>query len=121
MWPLRSNTWETHEHGGLDPKEPDTLNLRLIIIIIIVIIIIIIIIVIIIIITIIIIIIVVVIVIIIIIIIIISWWLLRWYMNDRQALPSEKRFLSPRRGSNPQPSDDRWHENLHLSSPSESW
>ena len=28
-------------------------------------------------------------------------------MNLRQALTSEKRFLSPRRGSNSQPSDDR--------------
>ena len=28
-------------------------------------------------------------------------------MNDRQALSSEKRFLSPKRGSNPQPSDDQ--------------
>ena len=31
-----------------------------------------------------------------------------WEMNVRQALPSEKRFLSPRRGSNAQPSDDQW-------------
>ena len=29
-------------------------------------------------------------------------------MNIRQALSSDKRFLSPRRGSNPLPSDDRW-------------
>ena len=34
--------------------------------------------------------------------------ILKWQMNDRQALFSEKRFLSPRRGSNLQPSDDRW-------------
>ena len=33
---------------------------------------------------------------------------LRWQINVRQALSMEKRFLSPRRGSNPQPSDDRW-------------
>ena len=33
--------------------------------------------------------------------------ILRWQMNDRQALYSEKQFLSPRRGSNPQLSDDR--------------
>ena len=33
---------------------------------------------------------------------------LRWSMNVRQALTPEKRFLSPRRGSNLQPSDDRW-------------
>ena len=30
-------------------------------------------------------------------------------MNNGQALSSEKRFLSPRRGSNPKPSDDRGH------------
>ena len=29
-------------------------------------------------------------------------------MNVRQALSSDKRFLSPRRGSNLQPSDNRW-------------
>ena len=34
--------------------------------------------------------------------------ILRWQMNIYQALSSEKRFLSPRQGSNPQPSDDQW-------------
>ena len=35
--------------------------------------------------------------------------ILRWEMNDRQALSSEKRFLSLRRGSDPRPSDDRFN------------
>ena len=37
-----------------------------------------------------------------------AWRYLEWWMNVRQALSSEKRFLSPRQGLNPQPSDDRW-------------
>ena len=42
-------------------------------------------------------------------------------MNDRQALSSEKRFLSPRRGSNPQPSHDRWDAvTIHMVSQSTS-
>ena len=34
--------------------------------------------------------------------------ILRWQMNDFQAPSSEKRFVSPRQGSNPQPSNDWW-------------
>ena len=40
-------------------------------------------------------------------------------MNVRQALSSEKRFLSPRRGSNPQPSDDG--ETLTIELPKLRW
>ena len=37
-----------------------------------------------------------------------TWRYLEWQMNVRQALSSEKWFLSPRQRSNPRPSDDRW-------------
>ena len=37
-----------------------------------------------------------------------TWRYFEWEMNVRQTLSSEKRFLSPRQGSKPQPSDDRW-------------
>ena len=41
-------------------------------------------------------------------------------MNDRQALSSENRFQNPRRGWNPQPSDDRW-DALTIELPRLSW
>ena len=40
--------------------------------------------------------------------------------NVRQAFSSEKLFLSPRRGSNPQPSDDRW-DALTIKLPRHRW
>ena len=44
----------------------------------------------------------------------------RWEMNDRQALPLEKRLQSPRLGSNPQPSDD-WCAALTIELPRLRW